>query len=128
MNTYQALSSVAHRLKVSEPDLMDFEQRRWISCVKKNGSVFLSSRDEYKAKFILHLRCLRLTDEEIGKVMDAEEPPYSLARIPSIIGRPVGLPLDAGMITVEAVLQIEIEDARTEAGLLLLRANGKTGI
>ena len=28
---YQPLSSVAHRLKVSEPDLMDFEQRRWIS-------------------------------------------------------------------------------------------------
>jgi hypothetical protein len=56
---------------------MDFEQRRWISCVKKNGSVFLSSRDEYKAKFILHLRCLRLTDEEIGKVMDAEEPIHS---------------------------------------------------
>jgi len=92
MNTYQPLSIVAHRLKVSEPDLMDFEQRRWISSVKKNGSVFLSSRDEYKAKFILHLRCLRLTDEEIGKVMDSEEPPYSLARIPNIIGRPVGLP------------------------------------
>jgi len=39
-----------------------------------------------------------------------------------------GLPLDAGMITVEAVLQIEIEEARAEAGLLLLRANGRTGI
>ena len=93
MNTYQPLSSIAHRLKVSEPDLMDFEQRRWISCVKRNGSVFLSSRDEYKAKFILHLRRLRLTDEEIGKVMDAEEPPYSLARIPNIIGRPISVPV-----------------------------------
>ena len=91
MNTYQPLSSVAHRLKVSEPDLMDFEQRRWIASVKKNGSVFLSSRDEYKAKFILHLRRLHLTDEEIGKVMDSEDPPYSLARIPNIIGRAVGL-------------------------------------
>jgi len=39
-----------------------------------------------------------------------------------------GLPLDAGMITVEAILQIEIEEARAEAGLLLLRANGRTGI
>ncbi|PYT28634.1 MAG: hypothetical protein DMG58_18100 [Acidobacteria bacterium] len=90
---YQPLSSVAHRLKVSEPDLMDFEQRRWISFMKRNGSVFLSSRDEYKAKFIVHLRCLCLTDEEIGKVMDAEEPPYSLARIPSIIGRPISVPV-----------------------------------
>lgn len=92
MNTCQPLSSVAHRLKASERDLMDFEQRRWISCVKRNGSIFLSSRDEYKAKFILHLLSLRLTDEEIGKVLDAEDPPYSLARIPNIIGRPVGLP------------------------------------
>ena len=97
MNTYQPLSSVAHRLKVSEPDLMDFEQRRWISFMKRNGSVFLSSRDEYKAKFILYLRRVALSDEEIGQVMDAEQPPYSLARIPKIIGRPVGLsPVDAG--------------------------------
>jgi len=92
MNNYQPLASVAQRLKVGEPDLMDFEQRRWISCVKRNGSVFLSSRDEYKAKFIVRLRCLGLTDDEIGKVMDAEEPPYSLARVPNIIGRPVGTP------------------------------------
>ena len=90
---YQPLSSVASRLKVSEPDLMDFEQRRWISFMKRNGSVFLSSRDEYKAKCILHLRGLSLTDEEIGKVMDAEEPPYSLARIPNIIGRPLSVPV-----------------------------------
>jgi hypothetical protein len=40
----------------------------------------------------------------------------------------VGLPLDAGRITVEPFLKIEIEDARAEAGLLLLRANGRTGI
>jgi hypothetical protein len=91
MNTYQPLSSVAHRLKVSEPDLMDFETRRWISCVRRNGAVFLASRDEYKAKFIVRLRCLGLTDDEIGKVMDAEEPPYSLARVPNIIGRPMNV-------------------------------------
>jgi len=90
---YQPLSSVAHRLKIGEPDLMDFAHRRWITCVKRNGSVFLSSRDEYKAKCILHLRGLRLTDDEIGKVLDAEEPPYSLARIPDIIGRPLTVPV-----------------------------------
>jgi hypothetical protein len=91
MNNCQPLSTVAHRLNVSEADLMDFERLRWISCVKRNGAIFLSSRDEYKAKFILYLRRVDLTDEEIGQVMDAEEPPYSLARIPKIIGRPVGL-------------------------------------
>jgi hypothetical protein len=61
--------------------------------MKRSGSVFLSSRDEYKAKCILHLRGLHLTDEEIGKVLDAEEPPYSLARIPNIIGRPLTVPV-----------------------------------
>jgi hypothetical protein len=68
---------------------MDFEQRLWISCVRKNGASFLSSRDEYKAKFILHLRRLKLSDVEIDKVLEAEQPPYSLAQIPKILGRPV---------------------------------------
>ena len=95
MNTYQPLSIVAHRLKASEPDLLDFEQRNWISSVRKDGVVFFSSRDEYKAKFILRLRRMHLTDEEIGLVLDTEEPPYSLAKLPAILGRPVDLaPVD----------------------------------
>jgi hypothetical protein len=45
MSAYQPIWIVAHRLEVSEPDLMDFEQRRWISFMKRNGPVFLWSRD-----------------------------------------------------------------------------------
>jgi hypothetical protein len=36
--------------------------------------------------------------------------------------------LDAGITTVEAALQIEIEGARAEADSLLLRANGQAAI
>ncbi len=89
MITCQPLSAVARRLETNESDLMAFEERHWISSVKKDGAIFLSSRDEYKAKFILHLQRLHLTEAEIGTVLDAEQPPYSLARIPNILGRPI---------------------------------------
>jgi len=92
MNTYQLLSTVAHNLKASESDLLDLEQRSWICSVAKNGNVFLSGRDAFKARFILHLRRLRLTDVEIGRVLDTQHPPYSLAEIPQILGHPVPVP------------------------------------
>jgi hypothetical protein len=91
MNTYQSLSAIAHNLKTSESELLDLERRSWIRRVAKNGSVFLSGRDAYKARFILHLRRLQLTHDEIGRVHDAKEPPYSLADVPKVLGRPVPL-------------------------------------
>ena len=65
MNTCQPLSTFARRLDTSESELISFEEQRWISYVTKNGAIFLSSRDEYKAKFILRLKSLHLTDVEI---------------------------------------------------------------
>ena len=91
MSTYQLLATVAHNLKVTENDLLDLEQRGWIRSVAKNGNVFLSGRDAFKARFIFHLRRLRLTDDEIGRVLDTQDPPYSIAEIPQILGRPVPL-------------------------------------
>ena len=93
MNTYQLLSTIASNLNTSERDLLDLEHRNWIGSVTKNGNVFLSGRDAFKARFILHLRRLNLTDEEIGLVLEAQDPPYSLAEIPRILGRPVPLPV-----------------------------------
>jgi hypothetical protein len=91
MSTYQSLATVARNLKVSESDLLDLEQRGWICSVAKNGNVFLSGRDAFKARFIFHLRRLRLTNDEIRRVLDTQDPPYSLAEIPQILGRPVPL-------------------------------------
>lgn len=91
MNTYQSISAIARNLKTSESELLDLEQRNWIRRVAKNGNVFLSGRDAYKARFILHLRRLQLTDDEIGRVLDAKDPPYSLADVPKVLGRPIPL-------------------------------------
>lgn len=52
MSTYQPLSTVARNLNVTESDLLDLEQRGWIRSVARNGNVFLSGRDAFKARFI----------------------------------------------------------------------------
>jgi hypothetical protein len=91
MSTHQLVEVVAHNLKVNESELLDLEQHRWISIVTKNGHVFLSGREALKAKFILHLRRLGLTDHEITKVLEIQTPgSYSLAALPQILGRPIG--------------------------------------
>jgi len=92
MSTYQSLATIARNLKVSESDLLDLEQQGWISSAAKNGNVFLSGRDALKARFIFHLRRLQLTNDEIRRVLDMQDPPYSLAEIPQILGRPVLVP------------------------------------
>ena len=89
MSTHQSFPSVARELNVSVTDLQDLEKRNWIASVAKNGSNFLSGRDTFKARFIFHLRRLRLTDDEIGQVLAIQTPPYSLAGIPAILGRPL---------------------------------------
>jgi hypothetical protein len=87
---YQALSTVARILNCIEADLLDLEQRKWIRSVAKNGIVFLSDRDTYKARFILRLRSLGLAYEEIERVLEVQQAPYSLAEIPGILDRPLG--------------------------------------
>jgi hypothetical protein len=91
MSTHQLIATVARNLKVSESNLLDLEQRRWICSVSRNGNIFLSGRDALKARFIFHLRRLRLTDDEIELVLATQDPPYSLAQIPQILGRAVPL-------------------------------------
>jgi hypothetical protein len=89
MNDFQPLSIVSRNLQTTEVELLHFQQCTWIKTVEKNGLVFVSGRDAYKAKFILHLRRLNLNDEEIGMVLDERDPPYSLADVPKILGRPL---------------------------------------
>ena len=89
MNDYQLLSTVYRNLQATEEDLLGFARHNWINTVEKSGLVFVSGRDAYKAKFILHLRRLNLNDEEIGIVLEERDPPYSLAEVPRILGRPL---------------------------------------
>jgi DNA-binding transcriptional MerR regulator len=92
MSTHQLIATVARNLKVSESDLLDLERRNWISSVTKNGNVFLSGRDAFRAKFIFHLRRLDLTDAEIGRVLEIQVAgSYSLAELPQLLGRSIPL-------------------------------------
>ena len=85
MPSYQSLSVTAQHLKTTESVLMDMKRFDWISTVEKNGTTFLSMHQEYKVKFILHLRIqFHLTDEEIARVMNSQEAPYSLQRVAEI--------------------------------------------
>ena len=88
MPSYQSLTVTAQQLKTTESVLMDMRRFDWISTVGKNGTTFLSMHQEYKVSFILHLRSqFHLTDEEIARVMDSQQAPYSLQKVASLLGR-----------------------------------------
>ena len=88
MRDYRPLANAAGNLHVTEDTLIDFNRAGWIDFTVKNGLRFLSGRDEYRARFILHLRQkLELTNEEIGIVLANQEPPFSLDQVPSILAR-----------------------------------------
>lgn len=87
---YQSIAVIASQIETTEEELFDLQSRGWISTVEKNGIIFIPGRNEYKARFILHLRHkLRLTDEEIIRVLAAGAPPYPLKDIPGILRRSV---------------------------------------
>ena len=88
MPSYQSLTVTAQHLNTTESVLMDMKRFDWISTVEKNGTTFLSMHQEYKVKFILHLRTqFRLTDEEIARVMISQSAPYSLQKVAELLGR-----------------------------------------
>lgn len=90
MADYQPIFIVSGRLNSTEADLLSLRDRHWIGTVEKNGITYISVREAYKARFILHLRRLQVTDEEIGTVLDTLHPPYSLQDVRKMLGRPIG--------------------------------------
>jgi hypothetical protein len=88
MPDYRRLTVAARNLQATEDTLIDFNRAGWIDVTVKDGCQFISGQDEYRARFILHLRQkLELTDKEIGIVLSNEKPPYSLDQVPSILAR-----------------------------------------
>lgn len=88
MRDYRPLAIAAGNLHTTEDTLTDFNRAGWIGVTVKNGCQYISGQDEYRARFILHLRQkLELTNEEIGIVLSNEKPPYSLDQVPSILAQ-----------------------------------------
>lgn len=83
------LENVARRLNTTTEKLMQFHDSGWIDVRSREGSSFVDGRDEYKARFILHLeRSLQLGDDQIAKVLEIQEPPYTLQGIDRILAQP----------------------------------------
>ena len=79
---------LASRLATTEDELREMASHEWISITKVQGTAFISGRNEYQAKFILHLRHkLALADKEIDRVLKVQKPPYSLKGIPATLDR-----------------------------------------
>lgn len=84
MKNYQSLAVAARHAGTDEQTLLDFNHAGWIKIIVKNGLSFVSGQDEYRSRFILHLRQkMKLTDKEIGLVLANEKPPYSLDQVPA---------------------------------------------
>jgi len=88
MKSYRPLAAAAGNVGTDEETLMAFHRAGWIEVVRKEERIFISGQDEYRSRFILHLRQkLKLTDEQIGIVLANGKPPYSLDQVPAILAR-----------------------------------------
>lgn len=89
MPDYHPIAVVASRIATTKEELLDLERQGWISTTNdEGGAALVSGRQEYKARFILHLRHrLHLTNDEITRILDVENPPYSLKDVSRILGR-----------------------------------------
>jgi hypothetical protein len=82
----RSLTTAAENVKTDEKTLLSFHHAGWIKVASKDGREFVSGQDEYRSRFILHLRQkLKLTDDQIGIVLENGKAPYSLEQVPSIL-------------------------------------------
>jgi len=86
MPDYRLLSSAAGLLGTQEAVLCEFRDKGWLSVIERKGTTFLGAREQYKAKYILHLRDERgLTDDQITTVLANQTPPYSSKDVDKIL-------------------------------------------
>ena len=86
MPGHQQISLAATSLLVNVETLLDFDRKGWIKTVEKNGMVYLTGDQRYRAKYILHLRNQRhLSDDQIELVLSVQRPPYSAAQVDEIL-------------------------------------------
>lgn len=86
MKDYRPVETAARRVQTTEATLVEFGRAGWIELVSKGGQIYLSSQDEYKSRFILHLRLkLGLSDKQIGIVLAKAKAPYSPQQVGEIL-------------------------------------------
>jgi len=91
MKAYRPLAIAAGNARTDEETLLEFGRAGWIEVTFKDQWPFISGQDEYRSRFILHLRQkLNLTDEQIGIVLANAKPPYAVDQVPAILARHSG--------------------------------------
>jgi hypothetical protein len=91
MKAYRSLAIAARNAGTDENTLLEFNRAGWIDVTWKDGYAFVSGQDEYRSRFILHLRQkLNLTDEQIGTVLANGKPPYSVDQVAEILAHAAG--------------------------------------
>jgi DNA-binding transcriptional MerR regulator len=78
MPFHRLIEESAKALNTTPETLREFEESGWISTIERNGNRYLAGKEEYKVRFILSLRRrLRLSKQQISKVLREQAPPYS---------------------------------------------------
>jgi hypothetical protein len=90
MPFYIRLDDAAKSLHVTADELIAFEKCGWINFTyfPEANITYLKGHQQYRARFILALRDrLKLSPEQISKVLENQKPPYSLADVPEVLKR-----------------------------------------
>lgn len=88
MKSYRLLDVAAKNAKTDVTTLSEFGRAGWIEVVSKDGCSYVSAQDEYRCRFILHLRQrLRLTDQQISIVLANAQAPYAVEQVSEILAR-----------------------------------------
>lgn len=84
----QSIETVARTTGISENFIGEYISQGWIATVTREGTAFLPAHQQYRLKFIHHLRTkMGLSDVEVTTVLRFDSPPYSLANVPSLLAK-----------------------------------------
>ena len=85
---FQTVETVAQKTGISEDSIDEYVSRGWIATVTREGTTFLPAHQQYRLRFVHHLRTkMGLNDREVTTVLRFDNPPYSLANVPAILAK-----------------------------------------
>ena len=94
---FKTVECVARKTGIPEDVIHAYVSHGWLAIVENNGTTFLPAHQEYKLKFVHHLSTkMRLNEREVTTILRVDSPPYSLAKVPSILAEHCARPDRSG--------------------------------
>lgn len=85
---FQSIETVTQKTGIPEDSIDEYVSRGWISTVTREGTTFLPAHQQYRLRFVHHLRTkMGLSDGEVTTVLRFDSPPYSAANVPAILAK-----------------------------------------